>query len=41
MMEDAVIEGNCKYEDTASMRITWKGYTMIWNFAKVGLTPNS
>lgn len=34
MPEDALVEGNCKYEDTASMTITWEGYVMIWNFAK-------
>ncbi|KAF5279365.1 hypothetical protein FQA39_LY05475 [Lamprigera yunnana] len=34
MPEDALVEGNCKYEDTASMKITWDGYSMIWNFAK-------
>lgn len=34
MPEDALVEGTCKYEDTASMKITWDGYSMIWSFAK-------
>ncbi|KAF5296027.1 hypothetical protein FQR65_LT10330 [Abscondita terminalis] len=34
MPEDALVEGTCKNEDSASMKISWEGYSMIWNFAK-------
>lgn len=37
MSDNAIIEGNCKYEDTASMRISWEGYNLIMSFAKVGV----
>ena len=30
------IEGNCQEEDSSSMTISWKGYTLEWNFEKVG-----
>ncbi|CAG9855760.1 unnamed protein product [Phyllotreta striolata] len=32
--EKALIEGECKEEDKATMRISWTGYSLIINFAK-------
>ncbi|XP_017777981.1 PREDICTED: uncharacterized protein LOC108563737 [Nicrophorus vespilloides] len=32
--ENALVEGNCKYEDESSMRLSWKGYTLILSFSK-------
>ncbi|GLV33752.1 uncharacterized protein CBL_11361 [Carabus blaptoides fortunei] len=32
--ENAMVEGDCRYEDTATMIISWPGYRLEMNFAK-------
>lgn len=32
--DKAMVEGDCKYEDTETMTISWPGYRLEWNFAK-------
>lgn len=40
MPDEALVEGNCKYEDSETMTVTWPGHKMIWLFGKVGRFVN-
>ncbi|KAI4471413.1 lysosome-associated membrane glycoprotein [Holotrichia oblita] len=32
--EKTIVDGNCQYSDSASMRISWSEYVLFWEFAK-------
>lgn len=32
--EKTIVDGDCQYGDSASMRISWSEYVLFWEFAK-------